>query len=288
MTDFITSVATSAAPVAARIAWVTDIHTEKTGTTTGTEYVAVRNRLIASMRKKTFDYILDSGDALDGSIASGTLAEQAAQYAIFRDAFTQPFINALGNHEYLFSDSLTDVKAAIGMTDSYYSFEVPGTDYVIIILNSCELNGTEEMPYNLGSTQRSWLTTQIAGYQDKYVILVTHVPVTGISSAMWRTYQADINPVQVDTHNLTSDLHTDVLFFFELADANPCIKAMLCGHSHTASYSRDETNGVEYFDGGSVAGFYYNGTDNWHGKVRGWNYLTLFADGRITREYIRI
>lgn len=274
-----------------RVVWITDHHAR-----TDRPYMLTRTPVLtAAINSETYDFVIDSGDALEGGTGGGTRGtdvEQTALYTDFTDTLDGgngsgipvPRYNAIGNHDiYPPGFSLATSVPLLGMPAAYYF--VDQGSWRFIFLNSFETNGLN-VPYVLGTTQTTWLTDTLAASTDKNVCIVSHIPIIGISNQLWYFINGNINPALTNTWNPTVDQHGDVLGLINIIQANPCVKICLSGHTHGYDECTYPAFGVRAMCGGSTSGFYWNVSHEWAENYAGFNRMKFFADGKVEREIV--
>jgi len=242
-----------------------------------------------SLLEQNFDYILDTGDCLDGTVPGDTFASQSAVYnGIWGDIDT-PRITAIGNHDNR-GNTKANLRTLFGMPDNYYYQDI-GSKWRIVVLDSTT-NGTgTQNPYLLGTTQTTWLSNLLAQSADKYVCIMSHVPILSVAAMKWYIYGGS-NPVLTNTWNLTVDQHVDTFGIQELFRANPCVKVCLSGHEHVYDDCTVNYNGndVRFICNGAVA-------INWWQDItpasfrhtyqnRGYSIMRFYEDGTVSNNLI--
>ena len=259
--------------------WLTDVHARLDREPYYSQRIALA---LESINSKPYDYVFDTGDALQGLTvpAAGTHIQQLALYDKLKKGLKKPLFNILGNHDVYGTASAT-AAADLGMPARYYYKDFPGNWRMIFLYSMGGLDSPSE-PYSLGPTQLAWLTALIADSKDKFVCIQTHVPIISVSSPVWRYYNAPTNPI--GNVWFTGRSHVDVYPLLELCRLNPNIKLVLTGHEH--SYDDCLMFGTRFLCGGSLGAFYWNPENHWYYQYAGYNRLKFFPDGTFTREIV--
>lgn len=270
------------------VIWITDFHARLDEP----RYSYMKQRvpvLVDAINSRGYDFIIDSGDSLEGNtgVGKGTLDQQVSEYdGLFRSKVLKPVYNTLGNHDFYGTGfPMNDAIEALRMPSAYYYKDFK--NWRFIFLSSFEGNGTPIRPHSLGATQLAWLTNLLAQSTDKYVCLISHIPIISIGAMLWYVYNGSVNPTTTTTWNMTIDQHVDVYAILELIRANPNIRACLAGHTHTYDECMYPAVGnCKFFLGGSACGFYWNTGHNWVLNYTGFNHLRFFGNGNVTREIV--
>jgi 3',5'-cyclic AMP phosphodiesterase CpdA len=166
---------------------------------------------------------------------------------------------------------------ALGLGNRYYSFTQGGWKFVA--LDGVQ-PGAKEGTYSayLDDEQFDWLTRELRDTPATTPVLVwSHVPIVSVWPAL--------APRQQPTAALSLSAgltHTDAGKVVDLLSKHPNVKACLSGHLHVTDEVR--VKGVRFLCNGAVSGNWWKGTHQ--GVPEGYAVLDLFADGRLTCEYV--
>ncbi len=245
--------------------------------------------LKASLLSQDIDYILDTGDCLDGTAGADTFAKQSAVYNQLWSDIDIPRYTIFGNHDNR-GNTKSQLRTLFGMPSDYYYVDL-GDKWRVIALDSTT-NGTgTQSPYKLGTTQTTWLSDTLAASADKHVVILTHVPILSVAGMRWYIY-GGANPVTTGTWNLTVDQHVDVYAILELFRANPCVKVALSGHEHVYDdcLSGADGNNVRFICNGAVginwwSEDYPNSYRHTY-QERGYSIIKFYNDGTVENNVI--
>lgn len=265
-------------------AWFSDFHAWHSGPK-GDYCTARIPALLAAINSHDYDVVLESGDCFEGIAGGegeGTFAQQVAKYNSFVSGLTAPKYTILGNHDVLGTGFTHEAaRIACGMPSLYYYQDFPGNWRIVFLFSNATSVHPAATPFDLGATQRTWLSDLIAVSQDKNVCLITHVPIHGVAAPGWWAFQTAANPITAGAYNLTFE-HRDIYPLLDMIRLNPCIKICLSGHEH--AYDECKYFQCWFMNGGSAAGNYWNPENHWHHQYAGYNILKFYADGTYNRE----
>lgn len=276
-------------PVSLTIAHVTDMHLR---TEDALMKVRCEEGIAAfkeSLLSQNVDYILDTGDSLDGTVGLDTFAKQSALYNNLWGDIDIPRYTAIGNHDNR-GNTKADLRTLFGIPANYYYQDLDDKWRVIVLDSTTNGTGTQN-PYLLGATQTSWLADTLAASADKYVIIMTHVPILSVAGMRWYIY-GGANPVVSGTWNLTVDQHVDVYGILELFRTNPCVKLALSGHEHVYDdcLSGADKNNVRFICNGAVGiNWWQEDYPNAYRHTyqeRGYGIIKLYSDGTVENNVI--
>lgn len=244
-------------------------------------------QLIASIAKERFDIYLDSGDLLHGSYSThGTMAQQWEVYEPLADHIDGrgiPRLHTIGNHDNI-GNVRSEVRDLFGMSDYYYYYDVSGTTWRIIVLDSTVEDTAGEGPYTLGDTQRAWLSDLLAASTDKYICIVSHVPMQSVGAPHWYSIEKNQNPLPTNTYYLPWAQHNDAVPVLSLLRQYPNIKAWLSGHEHQWDDVRINDMQCRFLGCGAACAYYWNTENQWHYGRAGYRVLTFSVDGVVSYQ----
>lgn len=251
-----------------KAAWITDIHHKVSNPTYDANYPRFISSLLASPVTKVFNSG-DTGDALG----------QVSQSIAMRDAIWGQFGSsnyhvARGNHDGAISGP------DLGMPGNYYTEDL-GSRWKLITLYSQDGGN-----YVFGATQMAWLANELATSTNKFIVIMSHVPIMAQGCLNYYLLQSNASKATA-LNNCNVDTMAEMTACLDLLAIYPNVKLWLSGHEHTQDIAI--VNGVTYINGGAVAGQFWTSVDS--NKVGGMfkpNYNKLFfnKDGTHSHSYV--
>lgn len=228
------------------------------------------------------DVVLCGGDMItDGYDSSPAMAAPRWEaYRAMHAAIRPEPVVAIGNHDLVgvapadgsppVDDSRADVRARMGLSQTYRSFDQGGFHF--ILLDSIELT-SDELKYRgfIGPEQMAWLRADLAQVAaDTPIVLVSHLPLLTGFYQMTGGVEAPVPANRGVVNN------REVLAAFE----NYRLLVVLQGHLHVNELMRWQ--GTTFITGGAVSGKWWRGP--WHGTPAGFGVLLLYPN-RVEWEY---
>jgi 3',5'-cyclic AMP phosphodiesterase CpdA len=168
----------------------------------------------------------------------------------------------------------------LGLTQSYYSFDVGGWHFIV-------LDSIQRCPGNyfggLDAAQFEWLHRDLAANAAKQpsrnVCVITHIPVISIC-AMFFCYENCEFP-SVDYRLVNNLIHLDPKPLLKLLAAFD-VKLAISGHIHLLE--KFEYMGIHFVCDGSICGSWWNGP--FQEVPEGYGVFDLYPDGTFEHQYI--
>ena len=271
-----------------RVAHLTDIHV-KPGEIP--EKGMAKALHAAQLLKPKPDFIINSGDSIMDALEADK-SSVSTQWKLFHEILKQenslPVYPAIGNHdiwgwfnknEQDKQDSVYGKQWAVDelkLSKRYYAFEKD--NWVFIVLDSTQLNPNGGYIAYLDDEQLTWLKEKLSTSQNKYVCIVSHIPILSICSGLFFN-KTESNGDLLLKRNL---MHTDFLKLKEVFKANSTIKVCISGHIHL----QDEVTylGVRYYCNGAVSGNWWKGS--FQEFAPAFAVMDFFNDGTFTRSMV--
>jgi 3',5'-cyclic AMP phosphodiesterase CpdA len=235
------------------------------------------------------DFIINGGDSI-----MDALAVDKEKTKIQWDLFTKimqaenklPVKHCIGNHdiwgwqlkENMKRDTLYGKawwQQQTGYNNTYYSFS--HHKWHFIVLDSVQENKGGYVGL-LDDAQFSWLEKELEGNKDKFICIVSHIPIISFCSAM---FFKDMLP-NGDWKLSRALLHTDARKIKALFKKYPNIKTCLSGHIHL----QDEVNylGIKYYCNGAISGNWWDGA--FQDFAPAYALFDFFENGNVERKMI--
>lgn len=267
-------------------AFITDIHIKPIAVAeTGMQKVLQHINRLAD----TPDFIINGGDSIMDGLAADK-DKTKTQWDLFNNIMQAenklPVKHCIGNHDIWGWQLKDDVKndplygkswwlRQTGYSKTYYSFS--HHNWHFIVLDSVQENKGGYIAV-LDDGQFTWLEKELEANKEKFICIVSHIPVISFCSAM---FFKDMLP-NGDWKLSRALLHTDARRIKELFKKYPGIKACLSGHIHL----QDEVKylGITYYCNGAVSGNWWNGA--FQDFAPAYALFDFYKDGRVTRKMI--
>ncbi len=160
------------------------------------------------------------------------------------------------------------------MPKRYYSFSKDTWHF--IILDSVMSEG-QHYAGGLDDEQFQWLRNELAQNQDKFIVIVSHIPILSAAALLDGENEKDGQwklPRQW--------IHMDARKIKDLFDEYPNVKLCISGHLHLVE--RLEYNHVTYVCDGAVCGAWWSGD---HMECdEGYGVFDLYDDGTFAYQYV--
>jgi hypothetical protein len=244
------------------MAFMSDIHVKPSEVAEAGMSKMLRN---INQLKQTPDFIINGGDSIMDALAANK-EKTRIQWELFNKILAAenklPVKHCMGNHDIWGWQLKEDIKAdplygkawwlkETGYTKTYYSFT--HRNWHFIVLDSTQENTDGGYIALLDNDQYNWLETELNNNKEKFICIVSHIPIMSFCSAM---FFKDMLP-NGDWKLSRALLHTDARKIKALFKQHTNIKTCLSGHIHL----QDEVNylGIKYYCNGAVSGNWWNG-----------------------------
>jgi UDP-2,3-diacylglucosamine pyrophosphatase LpxH len=244
------------------MAFMSDIHVKPSEVAEAGMSKMLRN---INQLKQTPDFIINGGDSIMDALAANK-EKTRIQWELFNKILAAenklPVKHCMGNHDIWGWQLKEDIKAdplygkawwlkETGYTKTYYSFT--HRNWHFIVLDSTQENTDGGYIALLDNDQYTWLETELNNNKEKFICIVSHIPIMSFCSAM---FFKDMLP-NGDWKLSRALLHTDARKIKALFKQHTNIKTCLSGHIHL----QDEVNylGIKYYCNGAVSGNWWNG-----------------------------
>ncbi len=235
------------------------------------------------------DFIINGGDSVMDALAASKEKTQT-QWELFNRIMQAenklPVKNCIGNHDIWGWQLKEDVKSdtlygkawwlqQTGYTKTYHSFT--HNKWHFIVLDSVQENKGGYIAL-LDDEQFAWLETELKTNSDKFVCIISHIPIISFCSAM---FFKEMLP-NGDWKLSRALLHTDARKIKALFKQYPNIKTCLSGHIHL----QDEVNylGIKYYCNGAVSGDWWGGA--FQDFAPAYAIFDFYKDGTVERKMI--
>lgn len=235
------------------------------------------------------DFIINGGDCIMDALAADK-EKTKIQWDLFNKIMQAenklPVKYCIGNHDIWGWQLKEDVKSdalygkgwwlqQTGYTKTYYSYT--HQNWHFIFLDSVQENNGGYIAL-LDDAQFNWLDAELNNNKDKFICIVSHIPIMSFCSAMFFN---DMLP-NGDWKLSRALLHTDARKIKALFKKYPNIKTCLSGHIHL----QDEVEylGIKYFCNGAISGNWWSGA--FQDFAPAYALFDFFADGTIERKII--
>ena len=283
-------VLSAAAPVknkkAFTAAFITDIHIKPLEIAEAGMAKTLQN---INQLKQQPDFIINGGDSINDALGADK-EKTKIQWDLFNKIMLAenklPINYCIGNHDIWGWNLKEDVSAdplygkawwlqQTGYGKTYYSFTHNGWHF--IFLDSVQQKDKGYIAL-LDDEQFNWLEKELDTNQEKFICIVSHIPIISFCSAM---FFKDMLP-NGDWKLSRALLHTDARKIKDLFKKYPNIKTCLSGHIHL----QDEVNylGVKYFCNGAVSGNWWKGA--FQDFAPAFAMFDFYKDGQVERRMI--
>ncbi|MBK6378401.1 MAG: metallophosphoesterase [Chitinophagaceae bacterium] len=197
-----------------------------------------------------------------------------------------PVKYCIGNHDIWGWQLKEDVKSdalygkawwlqQTGYSKTYYSFT--HNNWHFIVLDSVQENNGGYIAL-LDDNQFAWLEAELKNNSDKFICIVSHIPIISFCSAM---FFKDMLP-NGDWKLSRALLHTDARKIKALFKQYTNIKTCLSGHIHL----QDEVNylGIKYYCNGAVSGNWWGGA--FQDFAPAYALFDFYSNGTVERKMI--
>lgn len=271
-----------------RFAYLTDTHLKPDITAEAGFAKALHH---AQSQKPKVDFIMNGGDSIMDSLEADKQKTQT-QWDLFHSVLKKenslPIYHCIGNHDvwgWFIKNDKPEADRLYGkvwvvdtlqMPKRYYSFTKGKWHF--IVLDSTQLNPAGGYIAYLDAEQLDWLKQELERTKDKFVCVVSHIPILSICAALFFEKTEANGDLKIQ-RNL---MHTDFLALKKIFINYPNIKVCLSGHIHL----QDELNylGVKYYCNGAVSGNWWKGS--FQEFAPAYAVIELYDDGGCSRKMI--
>jgi predicted MPP superfamily phosphohydrolase len=278
-----------------RVAHMTDVHLTSAGN--GDQWFTKALKHVQGMEDSP-ELIINGGDAIMCSFSS-LESDAKAQWDLWRSVVGNecgvPMLHCIGNHDIWGWDRhLSQTTGneplwgkglaidALQMPDRYYSQSQAGWHF--IMLDSTQHFGDPlgaALTAHIDDEQWDWLQKDLAAHTDKPTLIVTHMPITTVTSF----YDGDGNRYSRthDSYSIPGGwMHTDAAKLRDLFRKHRQVKLCLSGHMHQV----DEIyfDRVGYCCSGAVCGDWWKGP--YYGFDPGYALVDLYDNGTFGFQYV--
>jgi 3',5'-cyclic-AMP phosphodiesterase len=235
------------------------------------------------------DFIINGGDCIMDALAADKekTGEQWNLFNKIMQAENKLSIKyCIGNHDIWGWQLKDEIKTdplygkgwwlqQTGYAKTYYSFTQ--NNWHFIFLDSVMQNNGGYIGM-LDDAQFNWLDNELTNNKDKFICIVSHIPIMSFCSAM---FFKDMLP-DGDWKLSRALLHTDTRKLKDLFKKYPNIKTCLSGHVHL----QDEVEylGIKYYCNGAISGNWWGGA--FQDFAPAFALFDFFADGSVERKMI--
>ena len=236
------------------------------------------------------DMLITSGDNVMDCLGKDD-ATATLQYTLLKKIFAEechiPVKFGIGNHDvwgWAKNGKTTGNEALWGKKRPVYELDLPSRYYSFdkgpwrfIMLDSICADETSSYIAKLDEEQFAWLQAELKTHKDKYICIVSHIPIVAASAIFYGQYEKTgqwIIPQQ--------RLMLDARRLKDLFGKHPNVRLCLSGHLHFVE--RLEYNNVTYICDGAVCGEWWNG--NRAGFEEGYGVIDLYDDGTFNHQYV--
>ena len=271
-----------------RFAFLTDIHmkpdiTAETGMAKAFHH--------AQSLKPSVDFIVNGGDSIWDSLEADKQKTQTQWdlfHSILKKENSLPVYHCIGNHDvwgWFIKNDKPEADKLYGkqwvvetlkMPRRYYSFIK--NKWHFIVLDSTQLNPAGGYIAYIDPEQLSWLQQELEQSKDKFVCIVSHIPILSICAGLFFNKTETNGDLKIQ-RNL---MHTDFFSLKNIFTAHPNIKVCLSGHIHL----QDELEylGIKYYCNGAVSGNWWKGS--FQEFAPAYAVVELFDDGTSARNMV--
>ena len=268
------------------VAFISDIHIKPLAEAEAGMKKVLRN---IHQLKKQPDFIINGGDCVMDALAADK-EKTKTQWDLFNSIMKAenklPVKYALGNHD-IWAWQLKDADKKdplygkgwwlqqTGYAKTYYSYT--HNNWHFIVLDSVQENNGGYIAL-LDDAQFTWLENELNSHQEKFICIVSHIPIMSFCSAM---FFKDMLP-NGDWKLSRALLHTDARKIKDLFKKHPNIKTCLSGHIHL----QDELTylGIKYYCNGAVSGNWWGGA--FQDFAPAYALFDFNADGTVERKMV--
>lgn len=269
-----------------RFAYLTDIHIKPHA---GAEAGMARALHHAQSSKPKIDFIINGGDSIMDSLEADKQKTQTQWdlfHSILKKENSLPVYHCIGNHDvwgwFLKTDKPESdrlygkqwVVETLQLPKRYYSFSKGKWHF--IVLDSTQLNPAGGYIAYVDPEQMDWLQKELEQSKDKYICLVSHIPILSICAGLFFNKTETNGDLKIQ-RNL---MHTDFMSLKKLFMQYPNVRVCLSGHIHL----QDEIDylGVKYYCNGAVSGNWWNGA--FQEFAPAYAVIELYDDGTSSRK----
>ena len=269
-----------------RFAFLSDIHIKQ-------EIVAETGMAkafhhVQSLKPKV-DFIINGGDCIWDALEADkqkTQAQWDLYHSILKKENSLPIYHCIGNHDvwgWFIKDNKPEADKLYGKQWAVETLKLPGRYYsfvknkwLFIILDSTQINPEGGYIAYIDPQQLQWLQQQLEQSKDKFVCIVSHIPILSICAGLFFNKTETNGDLKIQ-RNL---MHTDFIPLKKIFTAYPNIKLCLSGHIHL----QDELDylGVKYYCNGAVSGNWWKGS--FQEFAPAYAVIEVFDDGSATRN----
>jgi len=271
-----------------RFAYLTDIHVKPNKIAEAGMAEALHH---AQSLKPNVDFIINGGDSIMDSLEADkqkTQIQWDLYHSILNKENSLPIYHCIGNHDvwgWFIKNDKPEADKLYGkqwvvetlqLSKRYYSFTKGKWHF--IVLDSTQLNPAGGYIAYLDPEQLSWLQQELEQTKDKFVCIVSHIPILSICAGLFFNKTETNGDLKIQ-RNL---MHTDFLVLKKLFLQYPNIKACMSGHIHL----QDEVDylGIKYYCNGAVSGNWWNGA--FQDFAPAYAVIELYNDGSSMRKMV--
>jgi 3',5'-cyclic AMP phosphodiesterase CpdA len=267
-------------------AFISDIHIKPSEIAEAGMQKALQN---INQLKQQPDFIINGGDSVMDALAVDK-EKTKTQWDLFNKIMQAenklPLKHCIGNHDIWGWQLKEDVKSdalygkawwlqQTGYAKTYYSFT--HKNWHFFVLDSVQENKGGYIAL-LDEEQFSWLEKELEANKEKFICIVSHIPIVSFCSAM---FFKDMLP-NGDWKLSRALLHTDARKIKDLFKKYTNIKTCLSGHIHL----QDEVNylGIKYYCNGAISGNWWSGA--FQDFAPAYALFDFYNDGTVERKMI--
>jgi len=246
----------------------------------------------AQSAKPKVDFIINGGDSIMDALEADKQKTQT-QWDLFHSILKKennlPIYHCIGNHDvwgWFIKNDKPEADKLYGkqwvvdtlqLSNRYYSFTK--NSWHFIILDNVQLNPAGGYIAFLDPEQLSWLQQELERSKDKFVCIVSHIPILSICAGLFFNKTEANGDLKIQ-RNL---MHTDFLALKKIFLNYPNIKCCLSGHIHL----QDELEylGIKYYCNGAVSGNWWGGA--FQEFAPAYAVIELYDDGRSERTMMK-
>ncbi len=271
-----------------RFAFITDIHIKPE---TVAEVGMAKALHHVQLLKPKVDFIVNGGDCIWDALEvdkQKTQSQWNLYHSILKKENDLPLYHCIGNHDvwgWFLKENKPEADKLYGKQWAVETLKLPGRYYsfvkdkwLFIVLDSTQINPEGGYIAFIDPPQLSWLQQQLAKSRDKFVCIVSHIPILSICAGLFFNKTETNGDLKIQ-RNL---MHTDFISLKKMFASFPNIKLCLSGHIHL----QDELNylGVKYYCNGAVSGNWWKGS--FQEFAPAYAVIELFDDGTSTRNMV--
>lgn len=271
-----------------RFAFITDIHVKaepvaEAGMAKALHHVQLKNSKL--------DFIINGGDCIWDSLEADkekTQAQWNLYHSILKKENSLPIHHCIGNHDvwgWFIKENKPEADKLYGKQWAVETLKLPGRYYsfikdkwLFIVLDSTQINPEGGYIAYIDEQQLSWLQQELEQHKDKFVCIVSHIPILSICAGLFFNKTETNGDLKIQ-RNL---MHTDFFILKKIFASHPNIKLCLSGHIHL----QDELNylGVTYYCNGAISGNWWKGS--FQEFAPAYAVVELFDDGSVIRNMV--